>query len=98
MIFIFNDKRYSGGTAVGIVRQIERDTPDYAPGGEARLQDFLVWSLARLADAIPPRELEISPHLGDETIAFNYLCLLDNYGIGTLCETHAAALPVNESR
>jgi hypothetical protein len=96
MIFIFNDKVYSGETAVGIVRAIERDTPDYAPRG-ARVQDFLVWSLARLADAIPPRELEISPQLGDETIAFNYLCLLDNYGLGTLRVTQAAAPPMKES-
>jgi hypothetical protein len=33
MIFIFNDKIYSGETAVEIVRAIERDTPDYAPRG-----------------------------------------------------------------
>lgn len=96
MIFIFNDKRYSGETAVEIVREIERDTPDYEPVG-TRVQDFLTWSLARLADAIPLRELEISPHLGDETIAFNYLCLLDNYGLGVLYETRAAALPVDQS-
>jgi hypothetical protein len=95
MIFIINDKKYSGETAAGIVRAIERDTPDYAPRG-GRVQDFLVWSLARLADSIPPRELEISPHLGDETIAFNYLCLLDNYGVGAFYETRAAAVPAND--
>lgn len=95
MIFIFNDIKYSGETAVGIVRAIELDTPDYTLRGK-RVQDFLVWSLARLADAIPPRELEISPHLGDENIAFNYLCLLDNYGIGAFYETRAAVVPTNE--
>ena len=96
MIFIFNDKRYSAETAVGIVRAIERDTSDYMPQG-ARVQDFLIWSLARLADAIPLRELEISPQLGDETIAFNYLCLLDNYEMGTLYETQSTVATVNES-
>jgi hypothetical protein len=57
-----------------------------------------MWSLARLADVIPLRELEISPHLSDETNAFNYLCLLDNYGLGTLHQTCAAALPPDQSR
>ncbi len=96
MLFILNDKTYSGETAVEIVRAIERDASDYMPRS-VRLQDFLEWSLARLADAIPLRELEISPHLGDETVAFNYLCLLDNYGLGTLCVTQTAARPADRS-
>jgi len=96
MIFIFNGQKYSDKTAVGIIRAIERDTHDYVSQG-ARVQDFLVWSLARLADEIPPRELEISPRLGDETIAFNYLCLLDSYEIGAFYETRAVAMPANES-
>jgi hypothetical protein len=83
MNFIFENKRYSGETAVEIVRAIERDARDYPTRG-AGVPDFLSWSMARLADAIPLRELEVSPHLSDETVAFNYLCLLDNYGIGIL--------------
>lgn len=95
MIFTLNDKNYRGETAVEIVRAIELDNPDYAPRG-SKVQDFLAWSLARLADAIPLRELEISPQLGDETIAFNYLCLLDTYGLGNLRITEVAALPMKQ--
>jgi hypothetical protein len=97
MIFIFKDKIYSGETAVEIIREIERTATDYE-ACRARVPDFLMWSLARLADVIPLRELEISPHLSDETNAFNYLCLLDNYGLGTLHQTCAAALPPDQSR
>ena len=86
MIFICDNKKYLGKTAVRIVRAVERDTAEYANKGGS-MRDFLVWSLARMADRIPQRELDVSPNLGDETIAFNYLCLLDNYEIGTFYDT-----------
>ncbi len=86
MIFIYNNKRYVGKTAVRIVRAVERDAAGYAGRGGS-IRDFLLWSLARLVDRIPQRELDVSPNLGDETIAFNYLCLLDNYEIGTFYDT-----------
>ncbi len=54
--------------------------------------------MARLADRIPMRELEVSPHLSDETIAFNYLCLLDNYEIGTFYDTRSSASAPVQSR
>ena len=85
MIFIYNDKKYLGKSAARIVRAIECDA-EYPNKGGA-MQDFLVWSLEQFADRIPLRELEVSPSLSDETIAFNYLCLLDNYEIGTLYDT-----------
>ena len=88
MIFTYNHKKYLGKTAVRIVRAVEGDAAGYANKGGS-LRDFLVWSLARLADRIPERELDVSPNLSDETIAFNYLCLLDNYGIGTLHDTRS---------
>jgi hypothetical protein len=82
MIFIFKDKEYRGKTAAEIVRAVERDAAGYTnPGGSVR--DFLVWSLARMADRIPARELDVSPYLPDETIAYNFLCLLDGCRIGT---------------
>jgi hypothetical protein len=81
MIFIYKNKKYLGKTAVRIVRAIESEAVDYSnKGGSVR--DFLAWSLAQLADQIPLRELDVSKNLGDETIAFDYLCLLDNYEIG----------------
>ncbi len=82
MLFIYNNKKYPGKTAVEIVHAIARNTVEYS-NSEGRIQDFLIWSLVRMADRLPLRELDISPHLSDETLAFNYLCLLDNYRIGT---------------
>ena len=97
MIFIYRNKKYLGKSAVKIVRAIERDTAEYENQNET-IQDFLIWSLARLADRIPMRELEVSPHLSDETIAFNYLCLLDNYEIGTFYDTRSSASAPAQSR
>ena len=82
MLFVFNNKKYQGETAVEIVQAIAISTAEYS-NSEGTVQEFLHWSLARMADRIPLRELDVSPHLSDETLAFNYLCLLDNYGIGT---------------
>lgn len=81
MLFIYNNKRYFAKTAVKILRAIEQDTDDY-PNKNGTIQDFLVWSMEQLSDRIPLRELDVSPRLSDETLAFNYLCLLDNYKIG----------------
>jgi len=92
MIFIYRNKKYLGKSAVKIVRAIERDTAEYA-NQTGTIQDFLTWSLARMADRIPERELDVSPHLSDETIAFNYLCLLDNYEIGTFYDTRPSPSP-----
>jgi len=97
MIFIYRNKKYLGKSAVKIVRAIERDTAEYENQNET-IQDFLIWSLARLADRIPMRELEVSPHLSDETVAFNYLCLLDNYEIGTFYDTRSSTSASMPSR
>lgn len=90
MIFKLNDKSYTGETAVEIVRAVERDASDY-PSRGGTIQEFLAWSLAQMADSIPERELDVSPHLSDETVAFNYLCLLDNYKVGALRDTNGSA-------
>jgi len=81
MFFILNGRKYEGKTAVKIVREMENDRAEYKRRGEA-LRDFLVWMLENLADRIPPRELDVSPNLDDETIAFNFLCLLDQLQLG----------------
>ncbi len=97
MIFIYRNKKYLGKSAVKIVRAIERDTAEYENQSET-IQDFLTWSLARMADRIPERELDVSPNLSDETVAFNYLCLLDNYEIGTFYDTRSSASAPAQSR
>lgn len=89
MILIYKDKKYGGENAVEIVRAVERDAAGYTTRG-ASVQDFLTWSLEQMADLIPMRELDVSPHLSDETIAFNYLCLLESYGIAAFYETRSA--------
>lgn len=81
MTFRDGDKIYRGGTAVEIVRALEQDAADYPRRGES-LRLFLRWSLARLGDCIPPRELDLSDRLDDETLALNYLYLRDEYEIG----------------
>ena len=90
MIFIYNNKKYLGKTAVKIVRAVALDTPEYE-NQTGTIEEFLSWSLERMADRIPQRELDVSANLSDETIAFNYLCLLDNYGIGNLYDTRSPA-------
>lgn len=90
MLFIFNNKRYWGKTAVKILRAVERDTEDY-PNQNGTVQEFLSWSLEQMSDRIPMRELDVSPRLSDETLAFNYFCLLDSYKIGVF--DNGRALP-----
>lgn len=86
MVLIYNGKKYFGKTAVEIVRAVERDDGEYPKKGGS-VREFLLWSLRRMADRIPRRELDVSVSLADETIAFNFLCLLDNYEIGVLYDS-----------
>lgn len=82
-IFLYNDKEYVGLSAAEIVRAIRHDEPEYDAECDS-LKDFLSWSLERMADRIPQRELDVSEDLPDEMVAFNYLCLLNNYDGGIL--------------
>jgi hypothetical protein len=83
MIFSINGKLYYGKSAVEIVREIALDSTNYA-GSVRSIRQFLAWSLDQQRNGIPPRELNLSERLGDEPLAFSYLCLLDEYGIGSL--------------
>ena len=86
MIFRFNDKEYRGATAVEVVAQMERDEADFAAQNGGTLRQFLEWSLKKLSDRLPPRELELSPRVSDEVQAHSYLSLRHDYGIGELVE------------
>ena len=86
MIFRFNDKEYRGATAVEVVAQLERDETDFAAHNGSTLRQFLEWSLKKLSDRLPPRELELSPRVSDEVQAHSYLSLRHDYGIGELVE------------
>lgn len=86
MIFRTNEKEYRGASAVEVVSALAADAPEFTRGGERSLYEFLQWSLRQLGDRIPPRELEVSRRLGDETLARNYLLLRDEYGVGQLID------------
>lgn len=96
MIFIYNNKEYVGTTAVEIMREMARDAGWCSPHGGA-IRDLLRRALGGLADRIHMRELDIGRHLSDEMLAFDYLCLLDEYGIGHLSVSPLEAQPQFES-
>jgi hypothetical protein len=83
VIFRTGGKDYRGVTAVEIARALERDAADYPYPGQT-IRQFLLWSLDRLRDHVPPRELDLSDRLDDEVLAFSYLCLCDEYESGEL--------------
>lgn len=86
MIFRFKDKEYSGATAVEVVNQMATDAADFTARSGNGLQEFLEWSLKKMSDRLPPRELELSPRVADEVQAHGYLSLRHDYGIGELVE------------
>lgn len=85
MLFITKTRRFKGKTAVEIVRKMERDAAEY-DNRSGIIREFLIWSLKRMANEIPQRELDVSPDLDDETNSYNFLCLLDNFQLGTFYE------------
>jgi hypothetical protein len=87
MTFIFGSKRYVGTTAVQIIRAMMKDS-DFTVQN-SNIKDYLRSSLDLLTDRVHPRELELSAHLSDEILAYNYLCLLDEYKLGCLYQTRA---------
>jgi hypothetical protein len=83
MVFRTEGKDYCGATAIEIVRALETDTRNYTQRGQS-LRKFLSWSLGRLGNHIPPREMDLSDRMEDEALALNYLYLRDEYGAGKL--------------
>ena len=83
MIFSTGIRKYYGTSALEIVRAMEKDARAYPYRGQS-VRQFLVWSLARLAEKIPPREMAVSDRMAEEDLALNYLCLRDEYGAGRL--------------
>ena len=83
MIFFYNSKEYERRTAAEIVREVARDANGSSHRNDS-IRGYLRSALADLADRVHMRELHLGAHLSDETLAFNYLCLLDEHGIGRL--------------
>ena len=85
MIFRLRGKDVSGGSAIEVVRALERDDSDYCHGG-GPIRQYLNWSLIRLNGSVPPRDLDLSDKLEDEPLALGYLLLLDECGVGRIVE------------
>lgn len=85
MVFRYRKKDYHGASAIEIVRKLESDTPEYPFRGQS-VRRFLLWSLHRLENKIPPRDLDLSDRLEGEALALSYLYLRDEYGAGKLSD------------
>lgn len=83
LVFRIGDKVYRAGSALAIVCALEKDTTNYPHRGRP-ITCFLNWSLERLRDHIPPRDMDLSDRMDDEALALNYLYLRDEYGAGKL--------------
>ena len=81
--FRIKSKEYRCPTALEVVKNLRSDAEEYERR-EGPIQHFLKWSLDRLYDRIPPRDLDLSDRMDDETLALNYLLLCDEYGIGEI--------------
>ncbi len=88
LVFQCREKKYQGASALDIVRSMEADTEYYPHRGQS-VRRFLLWSLERLRDRLPPRDLDLSDRLDDDELALSYLCLRDEYGAGKLSITKA---------
>ncbi len=88
MIFRFQNKEYKGATAIEVVEQMEHDEAEFAHAARTggTIQEFVKWSLKKWSDRLPPRELEISSRVDDESQARGYLSLRHNYCIGELVD------------
>ena len=70
MLFRTGEKEYSGESAVDIVHTLQTDMLG-GHGQQLSLREFLLWSMSRLRDRIPLRELDVSDKLSNETLAIN---------------------------
>jgi hypothetical protein len=83
MVFFYNGKEYVAQSAIEIVREMALDA-NWRPLQGDLIRGFLRCELAGLYDRIHIRDLDLARHYSEEMLAFNYLCLLDEYGIGDL--------------
>ena len=83
MIFRLRGKDVIGRSAIQVVRALERDDKEYCHYG-GPIRQYLIWSLNQLRGTVPPRDLDLSERLEDETLALGYLLLLDEYGVGEI--------------
>jgi hypothetical protein len=85
MIFRLRETDISGRSAIEVVRALERNDREYRYCG-GPIRRYLRWSLNKLSGSVPPRDLDLSDRLDEETLALGYLLLLDEYGVGEIVE------------
>lgn len=83
MVFFYKGKEYMGETAIEIVREMAPDS-NWRTHQRDLIRDYIRSELASLSDRIHLRDLDLARHYSEELLAFNYLCLMDEYGIGRL--------------
>ena len=90
MRFRIDGTEYAGASALEIVEAMRRDAAREGHECPTPL-DFLRWAHAELRERVPARELDVSDRLSEDTLALNYLCLCDDYGVGELLDTLRSA-------
>ena len=83
MVFRLRGKDVSGGSAIEVVRALERDDKEYHSCG-GPIRQYLIWSLNRLNGKVPPRDLHLSDRLEDESLALGFDIFLDECGVGKI--------------
>jgi hypothetical protein len=83
LMFDYEGRAYEGDSAADVVRAMARDS-GAPPDEAAEVRAFVAGALGRLADRVHMRELSLGRPLSEEATAFNFLCLLDEYGVGRL--------------
>lgn len=83
LIFQFRGKKYSGDSAIDIIRALEFDADDYPRRGQS-VRQFLLWSLERMGNLLPPRDLDLSDKMEEDALALSYLYLCDEYSVGKI--------------
>ena len=84
MVFRSGGREYQGTSALEIVQALRREAG--GDGAGRTLRQFLLDSLEQLGDRIPLRDLDVSDRLDEETAAFSYLYLRDEFGAGELSD------------
>ena len=92
IVFRTREKEYRGSTALEIVQQMRAESDEYTDR-ERPVRHFLQWSLGRMGDRIPPRDLDQNGRMDDEALSLNFLYLCDEYGVGEVSAGSARASP-----
>jgi hypothetical protein len=91
--FSWAGTEYAAETAAEIVRAMAQGS-SAAAARPAEMRALVERALEGLVDHVHIRELDVGRHVSDEALAYNYLCLLDRYGIGRL---HSCSRTPNET-